>query len=76
MPAKMEYYFSGTKSCDVEIEVMSFVVNGIVKLTIPPIDSFLDFKFSRIHLAQIIFEFWVVYGQYIIDVPVSEIEPR
>ena len=22
------------------------------------------------------FEFWVVYGQYIIDVPVSEIEPR
>ena len=27
-------------------------------------------------LAQIIFEFWVVYGQYINDVPVSEIEPR
>ena len=25
---------------------------------------------KRIHLAQIIFEFWVVYGQYIIDVPV------
>ena len=38
--------------------------------------GFLDLNFSRIHLAQIIFEFWVVYGQYITDVSVSEIEPR
>ena len=39
--------------------------------------SVLNFKFSRKHLAKIIFEFCVVYGQYIIDihVPVSEIEP-
>ena len=30
----------------------------------------------RIYLAQIIFEVLVVYWQYIIDEPVSEIEPR
>ena len=36
-------------------------------------------KFSRIHLAQILFKFLITYGQYISDVqnvPVSEIEPR
>ena len=33
-------------------------------------------KFLRIHLVQIIFKVWVICGQYIIDVPVSEIEPR
>ena len=35
-----------------------------------------DLKFNRIHLSQIIFEVWVVYGQLIIDLPVSEIEQR
>ena len=35
-----------------------------------------NFKFNKIHLTQIIFEFLVVYGQYIIDVPVREIEAR
>ena len=35
-----------------------------------------DFKFSRIHPAQIIFEFWIVYGHNIIDEPVIEIVPR
>ena len=33
-------------------------------------------QFIRMRLAQIIFEFCVLYGQYIIDVPVNEIEPR
>ena len=36
----------------------------------------LDLKFSRLHLAQKIFELFVVCGHYIIDVPVSEIKPR
>ena len=31
--------------------------NGLVS----GVDKVLDRKFSRIHLAQIIFEFWVVY---------------
>ena len=32
----MEYNFPGTDVCDVEIGVISFVVNGSVTLTIPP----------------------------------------
>ena len=31
----MEYYYSETE-CDVEIEIISLVVDGSVKLTIPP----------------------------------------
>ena len=26
-------------------------------------------------MVKIVFEFWVVYGQYIIDVPIREIDP-
>ena len=36
----------------------------------------IDLKFSRIHLTQKLLEVLVVYGPYIIDVSVSEIEPR
>ena len=32
----MEYYYSGRTVCDVEIEIISFVVDGSVKLTMPP----------------------------------------
>ena len=32
----MEYYYSGRKVFDVEIEIISLVVDGSVKLTIPP----------------------------------------
>ena len=32
----MEYYYSETGVRDMEIEIISFVVNGSVKLTIPP----------------------------------------
>ena len=62
------------KVCDVEMDIISIVGKGSVKLTIFSV-LVLDLKFNRIYLAQIIFEFWVVYGQYIIDVPVSEIQP-
>ena len=36
MLAKMEYYTQGRTVCDVEIEIISFVVDGSVTLTIPP----------------------------------------
>ena len=59
------------KVCDIEIAVISFVVNGSVKFSIPLIDrndalcGVLDLKFSRIHLDKTIVEFLVVYGQFI-----------
>ena len=68
-----------------EIEIATLVINGIVKLIVPPSRStevsvalcrVFDLKFNGIHLAQVIFKLWVVYGQNIIDVPVCEIEPR
>ena len=31
---------------------------------------------NRIHLAQINFKVWVIYGHCIIDVPVREIPPK
>ena len=36
--------------------------------------SILDLKFSRIHLAKLIFKFRLVNRQYIIDISVSKIE--
>ena len=74
-----------------EIEIDTFVINGSMTLTSLPIDKFkvnpgkkqkrcscrvFDLKSNRIHLAQVIFKLWVVYGQNIIDVPICEIEPR
>ena len=78
------------KICDVEIEIVTFVINGSVKLTVPPdrqkkfqvrsrsvaLCRVFDLEFNGIHLAQVILKIWVVYGQNIIDVPVCEIEPR
>ena len=86
----MEYYYPGTESlwcgnwnhlvcrrrkCEVDHPSQSTVVNLGKKQKWCSL-WFLNLKFSRIHLAQIIIEFWAVYGHYIIDVPVSEIEPR
>ena len=76
--------------CDVEIEIVTFVINGIVKLTVPPdrqkqiqvrsrsvaLFRVFDLEFNGIHLAQVILKLWVVYGENIIDVHVCEIEPR
>ena len=37
MPVKMENYITQErKVCDVDIEMISFIVNGSVKLTFPP----------------------------------------
>ena len=33
---KLEYCYLEMKVCDMEIEIVTFVVNGSVKLTIPP----------------------------------------
>ena len=77
------------KICDMEIEVVTFVIYGSVKLTVPhdrqkyiqirsrsvALCLVFDLKFNMIHLAQVILKLWVVYGQNIIDVPVCEIEP-
>ena len=71
---------------DVEIEIVTFVINGSVKLTVPPdrqkymqvrsrsvaFGRVFDLEFNGIHLAQVILKLWVVYGQNIIDVPVCK----
>ena len=78
------------KICDVEIEIVTFVINGSVKLTVPPdrqkyvqvrsrsdaLCRVFDLEFNLIHLAQVILKLWVVYGQNIIDVPVCEIRQK
>ena len=78
------------KICDVEIEIVTFVIDGNVKLTIPPdrqkkikvrsrsvaLCRVFDLEFNGIHLTQVILKLWVVNGQNVIDVPVCEIEPR
>ena len=70
------------KICDIEIAIVTFVINGSVKLTVPSIDRrnrsvalcrVYDLKFNGVHLAKVILKIWVVYGQNIIDVPVCEI---
>ena len=86
---KLEYCYLGMKVCDMEIEIVTFVVNGSVKLTIPPegqqdkihvrsrivaLCHIFDLKFNRIHLTQVVLKIWVVYGQNIMDVTVCEIE--
>ena len=35
-----------------------------------------DLKFNRIHFAQVVLKLCVIYGQNIIDVPLSETESR
>ena len=73
-----------------EIETVTFFINGSVKLIFPfdlqkfikvisrsvPFCRVFDLKFNGIHLSQIILKFWVVCRQNIIDVPVCEIEPK
>ena len=65
------------KICDVEIEIVTFVRNGSVKLTVPPdrqklikvrtrsvaLCRVFDLEFKGIHLSQVILKLWVVYGQ-------------
>ena len=72
------------KICDVEIEIVTLVINSSVKLTVSPdrqkliqvrsrsvaLCRVFDLEFNGIHLAQVILKLWVVYGQNIIDVPV------
>ena len=75
-----------------EIEIVTFVINGSVKLIVPSDRQKLlsiqersrsfafcrvfDLKLNMIHLAQEIRKLWVVYGQHNIDEPVCGIEQR
>ena len=73
-----------------KIEIVTFVINGSMKLTIlldrqkliqvrsrsGVLCRDFDLKFNGIHLAQVILKLWVNQRQNIIDVPTCEIEPR
>ena len=86
----MEYYSGKTtqerKKSNVEIEMISFVINWIVKLTIPQstvVNLVKKQKWCSLWCpwSQVqqdtswsLFEFQVVYGQYIIDVSVVRLK--
>ena len=73
-----------------EREIVMFVINGSMKLAVPPdrpkkiqvrsrsvvISRIFDLKFNGIHLAQVILNLWGCLWKNIIDVPICEIEPR
>ena len=70
----MEYCYPGTENLLYGIELVTFVMNWIVKLTILPDRSrsvtfcrVCDLQFNMIYLAKVIVKFWVVYGQNIFD---------
>ena len=68
--------------CDMEVDIVTFVVKGNVQLTVPPdrqeqvhlwyrvvaLFRVFDLKLSGIHLTQVIIKIWVIDWQYVIDV--------
>ena len=86
----MEYYYSRMESlwcgywnhlicrkwkCEVDYPFKSTVIKLDIIIS-DALCGILDLEFKTIHLLQIIFKFWFVYGQYIIDAPVREIEHK
>ena len=73
-----------------EIEIVTFVVKGSTKLTVPTdwqeqikvgsksvaLRRVFDLKLRGIHLTEIILKVWVINGQNVVDVSICEIELR
>ena len=73
-----------------EIEIVTFVVKGSTKLTVPTdwheqiqvgsrnvaLRRVLDLKLRGIHLNEIILKVWVINGQNVVDVSICEVELR
>ena len=78
------------KVCDMEVEIVTFVVKGSVPLAVPPdrqeliqkgsrsvaLRRVFDLKLNGIHPTRIILKIWVIDLQYVIDVSVCEVELR
>ena len=75
---------------NMEIEIVTFVVKGSAKLTVPTdwqgqiqvgsrsvaLRRVFDLKLRRIHLTEIILKVWVMNGQNVVDVSICEVELR
>ena len=73
-----------------EIEIVTFVVKGSAKLTVPTdwqeqiqvgnrsvaLSRVFDLKHRGIHLTEIILKVWVINGQNVVDVSICEVELR
>ena len=66
-----------------EIEIVTFVVKGSTKLTVPTdwqeqiqvgSRSVFDLKLRGIHLTETILKVWVINGQNVVDVSICEVE--
>ena len=78
------------KVCNMEIEIVTFLVKGSVKLTVPTdwweqiqvgsrsvaLRRVFDLKQRGIHLTEIILKVWVINGQNVVNVSICEIELR
>ena len=73
-----------------EIEIVTFVVKGSAKLTVPTdwqeqiqvgkrsvaLRRVFNLKLKGIHLTEIILKVWVINGQNVVDVSICEVELR
>ena len=78
------------KVCDMEVEIVAFVIKRSAQLTVPPdrqeliqvgsrgVALILVFyiKLSGIHLAKIIMKIWIIDQEYVINVSICEVELR
>ena len=76
--------------CNMEDEIVTLVVKGSAKLTVPTnwqeqiqvgsrsivLCCVFDLKHMEIHLTKIILKVWVINEQYVIDVSICLVEPR
>ena len=75
------------KVCNMEIEIVTFVVKGSTKLTVPTncqeqiqvgsrSIALFDLKLRGIHLTEIILKVRVINGQNVVEVSICEVELR
>ena len=78
------------KDCDMEVEIVTFVIKGSAQLTVPPdrqeeiqvgsrgvaLNRVFYLKLSGRHLAKIILKIWIIDWHYVIDVSMCEVELR
>ena len=78
------------KVCNMEIEIVTFVIKGSAKLTVPAdcqdqiqvgsrsvaLRCVFDLKLRGIHLTEIFLKVWVINGLNIVDVSICEVELR
>ena len=76
--------------CNMEIEIVTFVVKGSAKLTVPTdwqeqiqvgsrsvaLRRVFDLKLRGIHLTEIILKVWVINEQNVFDLSICEVELR